>query len=80
MKIEWLVSNVTAVGSIDREEQAILEVILGWVFFCTDLQTHNVTAVRSPDRAESAIWGVILAGRCFSQFRPYLWSGSHFVM
>ena len=30
--------------------------------------------------AERAIWGVIVAGRCFDQFRPYLWSGGHFVI
>ena len=48
MKIKWLVTNVTAVGS--------------------------------PGRAERAILRVILAGRCFGQFRPYLWSGSHIVM
>ena len=29
MKIEWLVANVTAVGSSDREEHDILGVILG---------------------------------------------------
>ena len=28
MKIEWLVANVTAVGSPDRAKRAILEVIL----------------------------------------------------
>ena len=48
MKIEWLVTDVTAVGS--------------------------------PDKVERANWGAILAGRCFGQFRPYLWSGSYFVM
>ena len=32
MKIEWLVTNVTAVGSPDRADRAILEVILAWLF------------------------------------------------
>ena len=33
MKIEWLVADVTAVGSLDRAERAILGVILtGCVF------------------------------------------------
>ena len=40
----------------------------------------NVSAVRSPDRSEGAIMEVILVGRCFGQFRQYLWSGSHFVV
>ena len=48
MKIEWLVIGVTAAGS--------------------------------PDRAERAILSVILNGRCFGQFRIYLWSERHFVM
>ena len=33
MKIEWLVTDVTAVGSLDRAECAILGVILAEVFF-----------------------------------------------
>ena len=40
----------------------------------------DVTAVRSPGIAEEAILGLILAGRCFGQFRSYLWSGSYFVI
>ena len=33
MKIEWLVANVTAVGSLDRAEHAVLGVIVaGGVF------------------------------------------------
>ena len=40
----------------------------------------NVTAVGSPGREERAILGVILAGRCFGKFRPYLFSGGHFVI
>ena len=32
MKIEWLIINVTAVGSPDRAERAILEVILAGRF------------------------------------------------
>ena len=32
MKIEWLVANVTAVGSPDRAKRAILEVILAGSF------------------------------------------------
>ena len=40
----------------------------------------DVIAIVSPDRGERAILEVILAGRCFGQFRPYLWPGSHFVM
>ena len=32
IKIEWLVANVTAVGSTDRAEPAILEMILAWYF------------------------------------------------
>ena len=48
MKIQWLVANVTAVGS--------------------------------PGRVERAIVGMILAERVFGQFRPYLRSGSHFVV
>ena len=39
----------------------------------------DVAAVGSPDRAERAILGEILTGRCFGQFRSYLWLGSHFV-
>ena len=33
MKIEWLVTNVTAVGSPDRAEHAILGVILAGQLF-----------------------------------------------
>ena len=33
MKIEWLVTDVTAVGSPDRTEHAILRVILAGRFF-----------------------------------------------
>ena len=40
----------------------------------------DITAVGFPEIAERAILGVILAWRCFGQFRPSLWSGSHFVM
>ena len=40
----------------------------------------NITAVGFPNIAERAILGTFLAGRCFGQFRPYLWSGSHSVM
>ena len=40
----------------------------------------DVTAVGAPARAECAILGVILSGRCFGQFRLYLWSRSYFVM
>ena len=36
----------------------------------------DVIAVGSPGLAERTILGIILAGRCFGQFRPYLWSGS----
>ena len=71
MKIEWLFANVTAVGSPDREERAILGVILAWQFFGR-FRTYFVTAVGSPDRAEPAILEAILAGRLFDQIRPYL--------
>ena len=40
----------------------------------------DVTAVGASDIAERAILGVIVVRRCFGQFRPYLWSGSHFVI
>jgi len=40
----------------------------------------DVTPVEFPDRAERAIMGLILAKLGFGQFRPYLQSGSHFVM
>ena len=40
----------------------------------------NVTAVGAPDRAERATLEVILAGCCFGQSRPNLWSGTHSVM
>ena len=33
MKIEWLVADVTGVGSLDRAERAILRLILGGHFF-----------------------------------------------
>ena len=33
MKIEWLVANVRAVGSLDTPERVILEGDRGWVFF-----------------------------------------------
>ena len=46
----------------------------------TEWLVTDVTAIESRDRAERAILGVILAGRFFGQFRPYLWSGSHFAM
>ena len=46
MKIEWLVTDATPVGSPDRAERDILGMILG----------------------------------VFGQFRPLLWSGSHFVI
>ena len=82
MKIKWLVANVSAVGSPDSAERAILEVILGGHFFANsgricglmkmEWLVTDVTAVGSPDRAEHAILGVILAGRCFAQFGPFL--------
>ena len=40
----------------------------------------GVPAVTAPDKAEHAISEVILARRYFGQFRPYLWSRSHFVV
>ena len=41
----------------------------------------NVTAVGCPDRAEPAILGVNYFGLTFfGQFRPFMWSGSHFVV
>ena len=33
MKKEWLFDDLTAVGSPDRAERAILEMILVWPFF-----------------------------------------------
>ena len=33
MKIEWLVADVTAVGSLDRAECAILGGDCGWAYF-----------------------------------------------
>ena len=41
---------------------------------------NDVTASGSSGRAEHVILGVILAGCVFGQFRPYLWSLSHFLM
>ena len=37
-----------------------------------ELLVADVTAVGSPDIAERDILEVLLAGRCFGQFRPYL--------
>ena len=45
MKTESLVANVTAVGSPDRAERAILEVILAGRFF---LPVQAVFVVREP--------------------------------
>ena len=69
MKIDWLVADVTAVGSLDRAERAILGVILG-VFFA------NLGHICSPG---ATLW-VILAGRVFCQSRSCLLSGAHFVV
>ena len=112
MKIEGLVTDVTAVGSPDIAEHAIFGGDFGWALFwpiqsifcdwgailwCRNHLLNptnftkgrllkikwlvaNVIAVGSPDRAKHAILGVTLAGRCFDQFRPYLWSRSHFVI
>ena len=68
MKLKWLVADVTAVGSPDRAECAILGVILAGrcfgqfrPFLCHLMKTEwlvtNVTVVGSPDRAERAILG-----------------------
>ena len=56
MKTEWLVTDVTPVGSPARAELDILEVILDifWPF------VSDVTAVVSPARAERGIFGMVL--------------------
>ena len=59
MKKEWLVVDVTAVGSPDRAEAAILGGISA-VFFANS------------GRAECAILGVILTWRFIGQYRLYL--------
>ena len=85
MKIEWLVTNVAAIGSPDRAERAILGVILaGHVFdksrsFCGRGATchlmkmewliTDVIAVGSSGRAECAIFGLILARHFLAKFR-----------
>ena len=38
----------------------------------------DVTAGESPERAEHAILGVVLS--VFGQSRPFLWSGSNFMV
>ena len=42
-----------------------------------ELLVADVIAVGSPDIEERDILEVILAERCFDQFRPYFWPGSH---
>ena len=61
MKIEWLLTDVTAVGTPGRAERAILEVILGGqlaqiTLIKIDWFVANVTAVVSPARAERATY------------------------
>ena len=50
LKMGWLVTDVTAVGSYPLKERNVL------------------------------FWMVISTGHFVSQFRPYLWLGSHFVI
>ena len=69
MKIKGLATNVTVVRAPERAEHSIFWVMLAGPFFCESFRLYF-----------NAILGVILAERCFSQFRPYLWSGGHFVM
>ena len=62
MKIEWSVTNVTAVSYPDRAERAICT-ILGMILAEPFFGQFNVPPVGSPNRAEQrAILGVILAG------------------
>ena len=67
MKIEWLITNVIAVGPPDRGERGILGMILGVLW-----------SIQGTDRVECAILGMIL--RFINQFMPFLWPGSQFVM
>ena len=50
MKIEWLVDNLTAVGSPDRGERAILGVILGdfWPIQATCVVGEPLCDVKKP--------------------------------
>ena len=60
-------TDVTAVGSPDRAERAILGGMSAGRFLvnsgciCGGQETTDVTAVRSPDSAEHTIFGVIVA-------------------
>ena len=79
MKMEWLVADVTAVGSPDRTECIILGVILAGRFY-GQFRLYLWSGSREQFVAKHAIFQVILVWCCFGQFRPYLWPGSHFVM
>ena len=42
MKTEWLVANVTVVGSLDRTECAILGLIVAWCVFVESFNENEV--------------------------------------
>ena len=63
VKTEWLVTNVTAIGSPCRAECAILKI--EWL-------VTDAPVIGSPDRAERAILGDILAGCVFGQIQDIL--------
>ena len=67
MKIEWLVTNVTAVGSPDRAKRAILGVILAGDFFCPIQAVFVVKEplcdVKNPSRALITLFWVIKKNR-----------------
>ena len=91
MKIEWLVTDVTAVGSADRADRENLRIILD-VFWPVQAAIAvgepvcgleipliaDKTALMSPDRAERHILEMIVD--CFWQLRPLLWVRRHFVI
>ena len=88
MKIKWLVADVTAVGTPLYIGTCYFGDDFGWALFWPiqavfvvgepfcDVGTASRALIRLMERA---ILEVILAWRCFGQFRPYLWSRSHFV-
>ena len=66
MKIEWLITEVTAVGSPIRAEIGVsgsFGIFCFWpsyAAFKIDRSTANVTAVGSPIRAEKELFGAFL--------------------
>ena len=66
VKIEWVVADVTGVGSLDRAKHAILGVIVAGRLFCQFrlyLWSRSITAFGSSYRAERAILAVVVAWR-----------------